>query len=795
VGGMADDSQAPGAPGLPALWAPGPKDGVGTALGDASNVWFTIGHGVLNEVFYPQVDTPSIRDLGLIVTDGQDYFSEEAASVDSKVKWANQGIPAFHITNTSRDDRYRIGKQVVSDPERPVVLQRISFEPEDDGNYRLYTLLTPHLGDMGGNNTAWLDERNGTPLLLAERDGCVLALAASVPLLKRSAGFVGVSDGWQDLHAHKQMTWQYARATGGNTALTAEIDCSGGDFTLALSFGRTADEATDNALESLKRPFKEIWDNYVAGWQQWLDTCGARLPADAPELARKSLTTLKTHESKGPGGGLVAGLASPWGYAVGDDAKIGYHVIWTRDMVESAGGLLAAGAHEGVKRMLRLLKNTQQADGHWPQNMWIDGTPFWNGVQMDETALPILLVNIAHREGALTDDDTIEFWPMVRAAGGYLLRNGPVTQQDRWEEDPGYTPFTLSAEIAALLAAADLAERAGEPDAARFMRETADTWHDHIDDWLYAACTDWCKQFGVSGYYERVASVNNSEVNRFQSVVHVKNVPDSEAYLKAVHLVSPDALALVRFGLRAADDPRIVDTVKVIDALLAIDTPNGTTWHRYNDDGYGEHSDGSAFDGTGIGRGWPLLTGERAHYELALSRKGTAKKLRTDMERFAGNGGLLPEQVWDSGPIPEHELERGRPTGSAMPLAWAHGEYLKLLRSLRDGRIFDCPPQTVKRYLQDNVTSSLKSWRFNHKIRTIPAGKRLRIETLAPATIHWTHDNWATVHDDVAADTGLGVYFADIDTSEFAAGTNIEFTFYWHHADRWEGRNFSIDCR
>ena len=780
---------------MDARWSPGPKDGVGTALSDTSNVWFTIGHGILNEIFYPQVDTPSIRDFGLIITDGQEYFSEETVGTESKVEWADNGIPAFHLTNTSRDGRYCIKKHIVSDPERPVVLQRVSFKALQGSGYHVYALLAPHLGDMGGNNDSWLDERNGTPLLLAERDGCVLAAAASAPLINRSAGFVGISDGWQDLHMHKRLTWQYERASGGNTALTAEIGAIENDFTLALGFGRTADEAIDNVLESLKQPYGDVFDAYVAGWQKWLDSCGADLVAGTTVTVLKSLTTVKVHESKNPGGGLVAGLSSPWGYASGDDAKIGYHVIWTRDMVESAGGLLASGVHEGAKRMLRLLKSTQQPDGHWPQNMWVDGTPFWSGVQMDETALPILLVNIAHRESALTDDDTIEFWPMVRAAASYLLRNGPVTQQDRWEEDPGYTPFTLAAEIAALLAAADIAERVKEPEAARFMRETADVWHNHIDTWLYARDTDWCKEFDVDGYYERTASVSDSEVSRFQSVIHIRNVPDDDAYLRAVHLVSPDALALVRFGLRAADDPRIINTVRVIDTLLKIDTPRGTTWHRYNDDGYGEHADGSAFDGTGIGRGWPLLTGERAHYELARGHKDAAEKLLADMERFAGDGGLLPEQVWDNDAIPEHELERGRPTGSAMPLVWAHGEYLKLCRSLRDGRIFDCPPQTVKRYLLDKVTTSVKPWRFNLKIRTIPSGERLRIETLAPATVHWTKNDWQTARDDTTTDTALGVHFVDLETTGLAAGERIEFTFYWHHADTWEGRNFGVDCK
>ncbi len=783
---------------MPARWAPGPKDGVGTALSSASNVWFTIGHGILNEVFYPQVDTPSVRDFGLIVTDGHQYFSEESASVDSEVAWGSRGVPAFRVTNRSRDGRYLIRKRIVSDPDRPVVLQRISFQSVQGGDYRLYALLAPHMGDRGGDNTAWVEERNGTPLLLAERDGCVLALAASVPFLQWSVGFVGISDGWQDLHAHGDMTWHYERADGGNCALTAEVDGIGREVTLALGFGRTADAAITNTLESLAQPFKAVQSRYTAGWKQWLDGLDASatgVPAAMPVLVHKSLATLKVHESKNPGGGLVAGLATPWGYASGDDAKIGYHVVWTRDMVESAGGLIAAGAREGAARMLRLLKNTQQSDGHWPQNMWVDGTPYWGGIQMDETALPIVLVNIARREGALPHDAANEFWPMVRAAASYILCNGPVTQQDRWEEDPGYTPFTVAAEIAALLIAADFAEEAGESEAAKFMRETADGWYDQIDAWLYVTGTDWCAEFGVSGYYERIASVSNDAVSRFQNVVQVKNVPGSDACQSAVHLISPDALALVRFGLRKADDPRIVNTVKVVDALLRIETPVGTTWRRYNDDGYGEHADGSAFDGTGIGRGWPLLTGERAHYELALGRLNAAKRLKVDMEHFAGRGGLLPEQVWDREPIPEHELAFGRPTGSAMPLAWAHGEYLKLFRSLRDGRIFDQPLQTVKRYLEHKSSASIKSWRFNHKIRTISPHLQLRIEALAPATVHWTKDNWKTVRDDPTRDTNLGVHFADLDTRGCASGTKIEFTFYWHHTDTWEGQNFSVEVQ
>jgi glucoamylase len=238
--------------------------------------------------------------------------------------------------------------------------------------------------------------------------------------------------------------------------------------------------------------------------------------------------------------------------------------------------------------------------------------------------------------------------------------------------------------------------------------------------------------------------------------VPIKNQPPGQSTEPAEQIVSPDVLALVRFGLRAPDDPRIHNTVKVIDALLKVDTPNGPAWHRYNDDGYGEHEDGSPFDGTGIGRAWPLLTGERAHYEFAAGRKDRAQKLLAAIEAFANDGGMIPEQIWDAPDIPERELFFGRPSRSAMPLVWAHSEYIKLRRSLQDGRIFDMPPQPVQRYQVEKVGSRYALWRFNHKCYIIPAGKILRLETLAPARVHWGKDGWQDVKDTETRDTGLG---------------------------------------
>jgi glucoamylase len=800
-GGAAHTSNgyAPGGPGIPARWTSSAKIGVGTALSNKSHVWFTLSHGIFNEIYYPRIDQACIRDMGLIVTDGVELFSEEKRDTGHKVEWLADGVPAFKLVNTCHDGRYRIEKQIVTDPQRDTVLQKVQFIPRRGALswYHLHLLLAPHLGNQGGGNTAWVGEFEGTPLLFAQRNGDSLALACSTSWLKRSVGYVGSSDGWRDLKEHKKMTWEYTHAENGNVALTGEIDLSKsqGDFVLALGFGKNPDEAARNAIASLRDGFDKAKQDYITGWHEWIKTHAPQKKngLTSGDLSQISLAVLRTHESKTVPGALIASLAIPWGFSKGDDDLGGYHLVWPRDMVETAGGLLAAGAHEDVRRVLSYLQGTQEADGHWSQNMWLNGSPYWNGIQMDETALPILLVDLAHREKALALADVAKFWPTVKKAAGYLVRNGPVSPQDRWEEDPGYTPFTVASEIAALLAAADLADLNHLAPIATYLREIADVWNSSIEHWMYASGTDWCRKFNVEGYYVRIApKQTGAGGSNFQKDVDVKNVAASEDSRRASHLISPDALALVRFGLRAADDPRIRDTAKVIDALLKVETPTGPAWHRYNDDGYGEHKDGSPFDGTGIGRVWPLLVGERAHYELAAGNAEEARKLLAVLESFANEGGLISEQVWDSPDIPERGLHCGRPSGSAMPLVWAHAEYLKLRRSLRDGRLFDLPPQTVKRYLIDKTVCPRVVWRFNHKLRSMPPGKILRVETLAPALVHWSADDWKTFQDIKTQDAGLGIHMADLPAKAIPEGRQIQFTFYWPDADHWEGSNFTV---
>ena len=776
-------ADAPGWPGIEPRWTSSDKTGVGTALSPLSRVWFTISHGILNEIYYPRVDKACTRDLGLIVTDGLPggFFAEEKRDCDSRIETLAEGVPAYRVVNTSRDGRFSIAKCVIADPRHDVVLQHIIFTDHSgpgQPRLRLFALLSPHLVNGGAHNTGWLDDYKGHPMLLAEGDGTALAFACQTGWAARSAGFVAASDGWQTLRRDGRLSVQYQRAANGNVALCGEIDLArGAEFVLSLGFGTSWSEAAWRARAAMQRPFRTAEAEYTAAWTAWQGGLRSlRGASSTHDTYRISTAVLRTHDSPAFSGGIIASLSIPWGFSKGDDDLGGYHLVWPRDLVETAGALLAAGANLDARRVLDYLRSIQEPAGGWPQNCWLDGMAYWQGLQLDECAFPILLLDMCRRHGAVPEAEIAAYWPMVRAAAGFVLRTGPVTGQDRWEEDGGYSPFTLAVEVAALLVAADYADRAGEPALGALCRDTADAWCAAVEEWCFAPDSPPAKAAGVAGHYVRIApAVDGTAAADVRGTVQIRNRDQAHTDMAACDVVSPDALALVRFGLRAADHPHVLATVATIDHLLKRELPDGPCWYRYNADGYGEHADGAPFDGTGIGRLWPLMTGERAHYELAAGRPAEARRLLATMEALTSDGKLIPEQVWDSADIPARELQLGRPSGSAMPLVWAHGEHVKLCRSLADGAVFDTPPQTIARYGKGAPEPRVQPWRPDWRAERMPAGRVLRLDLPQPAEVAWSADGWATQTTVATTDAGIGLHVAELATGKLSAGTRVAF--------------------
>ncbi|MDH3786197.1 MAG: glycoside hydrolase family 15 protein, partial [Acidobacteriota bacterium] len=472
----------------------------------------------------------------------------------------------------------------------------------------------------------------------------------------------------------------------------------------------------------------------------------------------------------------------------GEEDLGGYHLVWPRDMVNTTTALLSAGDKTTPLRALIYLAVAQRADGGFYQNFWLDGRPYWQGVQLDEVAFPILLAWKLHRQGALADYDP---YPMVRDAAGYLVRHGPATQQERWEENSGYSPSTLAVNIAALVCAALFARERGEHETSQYLLDYADFLECHVEQWTVTQ--QGTLHPDVPRHYIRIhpadlADPVPNENPEYGELVIKNRMPGERYRFPAREIVDAGFLELVRYGVRAANDPLIEDSLRVVDAQLKVDTPSGPVWRRYNHDGYGEDAQGRAYQGSGVGRAWPLLTGERGHYELAAGRD-PGPYIRT-LENFASGCGLLPEQVWDQPDIPEKFLVFGKATGAVRPLCWAHAEYIKLLRSTRDGRIFDRVQAVEDRYIGSRPDcSKLEVWKFNRQVATVRAGFTLRVQAPMPFTLKWTRGEWdkATLSD--AKATAIGIHFFDIAVTDSVA----PLRFVFHRSGAWEDREYQVE--
>lgn len=771
--------KAPSASAAYPTWAPSRKDMVGASLG-SSRIWFTVAEGIVTEVYYPRIDIPQIKDLGFIIADDRGFWVELRRLRGYEVKTPFPGVPAVEIVH--HHPRFVFTLRVCPSQVRDVLL--LQYRLEGDPGLKPYALLAPRLGGDAVNDCAWAETHNGRKVLWAEQGPFGLALSAVRPdgtdaWQRCSVGCAESSDGWQDFACHDRMTSQYDSAGPGAVALMGELPAQA---TLALGFAESKESAATLAVASLMEEFSTEWDEQCRTWQVWLAKCRRPAPCDdIDRVLELSATVLKVHQDRTYRGAAVASLSAPWGDS--SQSRGGYHLVWSRDLVETAGALVALEEYSDARDVLRYLIATQQENGHWFQNQWLGGTAFWQGIQLDEAGFPILLASLLDERKALKG---IPVKDMITRAAGFIAREGPATAQDRWEEDAGINTFTLAVAISALVEASAFLE--GEAQA--FALRLADYWNARLEDWTFVADTPLARQFGVYGYYVRTVPLDSLTRNCARSeIVQIKNLAH-DPNLPANAQIATDFLQLVRYGLRLPGESCITDTVKVVDGLLKTETPSGPVWHRYNDDGYGEHDDGSAFDGTGRGRGWPLLTGERGHFALSAGEDVTP--YLEAMVTMASPLGLIPEQVWDTDPIAAHDLIPGKPSGSAMPLVWAHAEFVKLCHSRVLGRPVDRPMATWTRYRGIRPKVDYDIWSSNVGFRQMAAGNTLCVALKEPARIHWGVDGWRNVQDIETHDTGLGVHAADLPVAELAAGQTIQFTFYWGDRNEWEGQDYEI---
>ncbi|MDE2260940.1 MAG: glucan 1,4-alpha-glucosidase [Gammaproteobacteria bacterium] len=788
--------EAFGRPGLAPRWSPGNKDGVGTAYSADSRIWFTLHDGAVTEIYYPLIDRPQVRDLQLLVSDGKSFMHGERRHMLTRTERLSPHGLGYRVINSDRQGRYHIEKEIIAAPHQPCLLQKVSFEIQEDlaDVLRLYVLCNPHLEIGGWDNNAYVLEVSGRQVLAAEKRGVWLVMAATVPLRRLSCGYVGTSDGWTDLADNFQMDWEFDKAEGGHVALTGELGIAGrAEFTVGLALGDGLQHALSALFQALGMPFEDRCKRFTAQWDR---VCEPILPLakdarDGGRLYCGSYSLLMAHEDKTFAGAFIASMSIPWGEARGAEDMGGYHLVWTRDMINTVTGLLAAGNTRTPLRALVYLAVSQQPDGGFPQNFWLNGTPHWRGIQLDQVSFPILLAWRLKTEGGLGDFDP---YPMVKRAAAYLIEYGPATQQERWEEAGGFSPSTLAAQIAALLCAAQFAHERGEKAAARYLEEYADFLEAHIESWTVT--TEGTLHPEIRRHYIRILPADvhlacqPEDPNRAMLTL-ASRPPGSPWEFPARDIIDGGFLELVRYGVRRPDDSLIVDSLRVIDEVLRVETPLGPCWRRYNHDGYGQRADGGPYIGSGQGRAWPLLTGERAHYELAAGRDIGA--LIAAIEAFGSPAALLPEQVWDETDRPELGLRFGGPTGAAMPLMWAHAEYLKLLRSAHDGQVFDLVTAAAERYLtrRRRRPSTLELWKFNRRICSIRAGQTVRVQAGAPFRLRWSNDDWRTARDDASVPPGLGPEYFDIPTLPDQKAP-LRFTFYWLQSDRWEGEDFEV---
>lgn len=773
---------APGAPGKSSLWSYSGKTGIGTsfeqytngaysdsgATGVISKVWFSVAQGILTETMYGLIHEAQLQELQFFIQGndplGKKWLDEEKKDTISTIEYLNtdpQGRPtslAYKIVNKDKDGKYEIEKHIFTDPDSQALMMRVQFRAFEDG-ITPYIFVNPSIANTGSNDSASYANNTWT----ASEGSTSMSLKTNAPVLQSTVGFEGVSDGITEVKQTGSLTKTYT-STGndkGNVAFTLQLNSLKKDestqWDLVLGFGKSPAESQAAAEQTLAKGYDKVLAHYngegdAIGWQDFL----ASLPAleklsatatDGGKLLYTSAMVLKAQEDKTHAGAFIASLSNPWGdIKPAEKSATGYKAVWPRDFYQVAMAMLALGDTQSPRVAFEYLEKVQAGPnvkgyvgtpGWFLQKTHVDGEVEWVGVQLDQTAMPIMLGWRLWKEGVLSDADIGNWYnKMLKPAANFLVDGGPVkilwndtiinppyTQQERWEEQPGYSPSTTAAVIAGLVSAADIATHSGDTENAKRYLAAADNYSKNLESLLFTTKGSLTGELGNGKYYLRMNTKQNPNEIAPLEERNGQIIPDQS------QVIDGGFLELVRYGVRAATDNNIQETLpeydnqKLPDLLrvkyeFTFPDVEGTFpgWRRYGIDGYGEDTTTgagyAAINDTSTkeqrGRVWPFFTGERGHYELQLAKANKnldTEKLRNTyvkaMELFANEGMMLPEQVWDGvGNNSVYNFTLGEGTNSATPLAWTHAEYVKLLRSLSDEKVWDRNASTEARYVK-----------------------------------------------------------------------------------------------
>ncbi|MGA1869828.1 MAG: glucan 1,4-alpha-glucosidase [bacterium] len=768
-------AMAPGGPGADPIWNYAGKLGIGTSYekyykvnnkyeyndsgqtGRISKVWFSISKGIITETAYQRIDKAQIKDLQFLIV-GNDFFHEEKKDTNAKIEYLytdSDGRPlslAYKVINTAENNKYKIEKYIFTDPDRQSLFMRVKFIANDN-NITPYILINPHMNNTGSGDYAFV-ESDG---LYAYEGNTYLCLKSSANFSKTSAGFVGASDGWNDLNDNNTMDWEYGAADhggGGNVAMMAKLETINNNqtkiFDIAVGFGNSKENARQEAEGSLNDGYDTLLKRYngegsAIGWEDYISSLSklssmVHFTGDKGKELYASAMVLKAQEDKQFPGALIASLSIPWGDTVSaKESATGYRAVWPRDFYQCASALLALGDQETPLVSFQYLEEIQVKEntpknngtgGWFLQKTHVDGTLEWVGVQLDQTAMPIMLGWKLWDAKVLSDDEVKEwYYKMLKPAANFLKEGGyvnidwnkkqiapPKTQQERWEEQEGYSPSTIAAVVTGLVCAAHIAEHAGETADKDGYLAKADEFEKKIESTMFASSGE----YGNGKYFLRITPDDNP--NNGNGLSDGNGALNNENEKK---IMDAGFLELVRYGLRKADNSYILDSITELDDTsindkyrikydFQFENKQYPGWRRYGCDGYGERTDkGSNFTGynqSNRGRVWPFFTGERGHYELEMLKLEKGDNLAEKdieelrdiyvkaMEYFANEGLMIPEQVWDGIGTNSQGFVKGEGTNSATPLAWSHAEYVKLVRSLHDRNTWDSNPEVRKRY-------------------------------------------------------------------------------------------------